>query len=616
MGSLRSLSILTVLALSLAASSGPASAQRVKPAVTKTVKPGKPGKGKPLTAAQQARRAKLTKGKTTDRATAIRLRANKMTRVLSKGKTNAHAKKYLATSYKKDMAFILGAVARMQKEGGLSPAAEQRATAAVGRVLKAAMETRPESVSSGQTDAYAVLNSRAQYRRKAPKHETAVEIETRMTDKIMASLTTKDGTVAPILRESGKSAPEFLVKMAGAKAVESIKWDALNPAQKLQLLQHASRGQSFFSNRNIPGLAFRKSIAKPVDRSVVLGGKETAKNSNSVRIDSVLLNKVEFMGPTNVEKVNGIEYHVRQTGRASRNANDAFTLGELFNSPAKSGHEHIPNRIPKEVMRGNAVDRAGLVDFYRRANVTAELKAIKDGYAIKPVRDGSVTYFDFLHGKGVASLNNHLHSMAAKGSSSLGQSDLKMGAVGFRTGELYGDKGKFGFEVRTLHKKDGNRGKFVDAVQKGILTGHYGLRRSVMQKWHKANVPKASNDNAYVQKQSSVLGALHYSRPIAQLLDGAPTSRHGMLTTKVKQQLSEHAETHYGLKMLVHDWSKDPALMGNAKAQSKVLTAQKAGLDALARGEKPGRIIASFADRSGLYEAFTKSIGMNDRAVQ
>ena len=550
------------------------------------------------------------------RVTAIRHESDRLTRALRRG--SAQERRDALEQLEPDVRRILGVIERVQASGSVDPVAEHRAVAAAGRVLYAASEARPGAVSSELVDRFDTLYSRAAYRRVAPHHQTAVEIETRMSDRILDAMTTRDGTLGPLLEEGGKKPPRFLRRMARGGDVRDIQWDALSRRQKLQLLRSQSRGRSFFDGRSIPGMRFRRAINKPIGSAVALGGRIARVGEPTASVDGVLMDKVEYMGPKNVNKVSGIELHVRQPGRASRNARDAFTVVDLVGSPATQGHEHIPYRIPRAVMKGDRLARESLVDFYRRANMVGELLSVLEGYRLSPVRDGPVTYFDFLQADSLGALDQHLDSIARGRGGELGESSLKMGAVGFRTGELYGDPAMFGFEVRVLSKRRAQRGdRFVDALQKGVLTGRYGLARSRIEAWQRRALdPAVLGHPPTIADESRALARLHYNRPIEAALADAPNDLRDALTPRVEKRLRREAETSYGLKMLVHDWSADPALAGNRRAIDRVRQAQRKALSALERGAADAVVVGNFVKESNLYQVFAESIGMNDRSVQ
>lgn len=65
-----------------------------------------------------------------------------------------------------------------------------------------------------------------------------------------------------------------------------------------------------------------------------------------------------------------------------------------------------------------------------------------------------------------------------------------------------------------------------------------------------------------------------------------------------------------GLMMLIHDWSLDPVLFDRPALKDQVHAAQVAALEALDQGVPRAAVVRQFVDDSGLYQAFSESIGM------
>lgn len=244
-----------------------------------------------------------------------------------------------------------------------------------------------------------------------------------------------------------------------------------------------------------------------------------------------------------------------------------------------------------------------------------------DGYKLSPVVDGLVTYFDFIGAGELRTLNRGLHDLADNGrSTNIGDEDLKMGAVGFRPGEKYGDPKMFGFEIRTINQERNPDWKpYVNAVQKGVLTASYGLSRTALERWHEANVGALTGrPGEIVYRQNLALTRLHYQKPVDDALGEIPAAL-TPLASQAEATIRANGDKIYGLKMLVHDWNNDPALADDPGLQAHVLSVQKAELAEL--GGRPmsepelHALVKDFVSRSGLYEAFAKSLGMRDPAV-
>jgi len=526
-------------------------------------------------------------------AAALRFKADQMTRVIAKAtgpNADPHAQRYVKENLHGDLTNLLDALGDMQEKGGLDATTEARAMAAASRVLHAASQADVALTNEPKNQTEHLLSG-ALYKQRVNHHDTAIEVEAGMTRGILAAMTTRDGTVGPVLADGGRPPPAFLAKKAGNKPIESVLWDDLSATEQLDLLKSQSKGHDFFSNRSMPGVMFRPNAGK------------------------ALMSKVEYLGPASVESVNGVELHVRQPGTASNNQKDSLETAAAIGATPLSRHQHVPNKIPQSILKGNAVDRFRLVDFYRRANITADLASVLEGYSLKPNRDGHITYFDYMKAGALPAMNKHLFSVATTGRGTLGPSTLKMGSVGFRTGSLYKDETMFGFEMRTLSKTNSEeKMRFGNAVQKGVLTGSYGTPRATIEEWHDKVIGTKGSPSKIARRQGEVLSGLHFNRDTDTLLAEPPQELMASLTPNVRRGMREKADEQYSLKLLVHDWSKDPVISSQPGLAATIVTAQKA---ALAKLDKDGfesnmGIIKTFVKDSGLYDVYSESLGMRE----
>jgi hypothetical protein len=249
------------------------------------------------------------------------------------------------------------------------------------------------------------------------------------------------------------------------------------------------------------------------------------------------------------------------------------------------------------------------------------MRTVLDGYVLRAAKTERAIQFDYLKARGLAELNADLFSRANGGGGILSHTSLKMAAVGWRTGELYGNPKMFGFEVRALNPTDNDPAemRFVNAVQKGIVTHSYGLPRTELEAWHETNVGSSGTPEKVLKRQSDALQALHYNRSIDKLLETAPEALQSSLTPEVVAQLKAKAGENYGLKMLVHDWSKDPALARYPRTRSAVVDEQKEALSVLRKplsDSELKRVVKVFVKRSRLSEVFAASLGTKDPSVQ
>ena len=288
--------LVTVLLLG----SSPADAQRAAAAKSSATK-SSAAKSQKIRQAKEARR--YTGTSANSRANKLRLRADKISRIVGKADSNAHAQRYVSKRLHGDLANLLDSFAGLQADGRLKPSVEARSIAAVGRILHAASILDRRVIKDSQRDRVEKSMSAANYRRRAPRHDTAVEIETSLTTAIMQSITTKDpkGTIAPILEEGRLPAPDFVVEKAKTEGVQprELAWNKLSLQQQQALIVSQSKGRDFFRDRNVPGVRFKQAL--PLKGLAKLSAALRKKNGN-VSLDG-LLERVEYMGPGAVEKL-------------------------------------------------------------------------------------------------------------------------------------------------------------------------------------------------------------------------------------------------------------------------------------------------------------------------
>ena len=82
-------------------------------------------------------------------------------------------------------------------------------------------------------------------------------------------------------------------------------------------------------------------------------------------------------------------------------------------------------------------------------------------------------------------------------------------------------------------------------------------------------------------------------------------------------RLQEHRRTKLSLKMLVHDFSKDPVFAGRPKSLARVVAAQKRYLDVLGNQSEElvdisiDPMLKAFVKALGLYDVYASSLGMD-----
>lgn len=102
---------------------------------------------------------------------------------------------------------------------------------------------------------------------------------------------------------------------------------------------------------------------------------------------------------------------------------------------------------------------------------------------------------------------------------------------------------------------------------------------------------------------------LYYNRPWDDLVKSDLGKRFAALDPYFRKNFYD-LEQNRELKMLIHDWSKDPLLFQKPKLLAHIKKEQLKALARLDSGEEsPVTIIVDFLKHSGLYGIFTRSIG-------
>ncbi len=569
--------------------------------------------------AARTQRAQLRQVSRGQGPAATRARAQRVSALLGRAgaRPSPLVRRYVRTALGSEVSRLLAAHEQHAADGSASIADQVDTAARLSMTVRRARRVQADAIDDATADGVELAVGQARWRAQADRNQSAVELETDLTPEIIDAMTTEDGTVGPILREGGRSAPEFLRQMAGEGGdVNTIQFDSLSREQRVDLLRSQSQGRYFFSNRRIPGLRFRRQIANRREDGSLRVANPRMRGAQqqpgaTVDVTGVLMEHVEYMGPRSVENVDGVEIHVRQTGPAGRNLEDANTIEQLLNIYSPARHQHVTARVPPGVRGGDPIERAQFVDFYRRVNLVAELDTVLDGVPLHRVSDGGATYFDYLRGDGLATLARYLRGYAQGNRRGMGNSTLKMAAVGFRTGDLYDNPELVGFEARTL-STDGDvpehHVRLVDAIQRGLVGRRYGIPRRAIARWYQANIGLEEAGAARDTAEDSALSGLHFNRPIQQMLDHLPEGLD--VPEEARQQLLSHAEDNYALKLLVHDFTHDPALAGNTEALGRIRGAQQAWIFRLAQGRDTTDVAGHFVADSGLHEVFARSIGM------
>ncbi len=391
-------------------------------------------------------------------------------------------------------------------------------------------------------------------------HATGVEIEIPLLtvkdgkkvvdNKLMDALKTEDGTIDGIL-DRYTLYPEFVDLIALEKGVSpgELKFSDFSPEQRYELITP----RDAFSNH---------SLILNEERHNVFGGK------------------VDIGAKT------AVEVTTRQQGAAKSAQQEARLAAESMssNNRSQSVHHHIPIRKPAQL-----TDQAALVEYYRRVELFLSLlTGCKK--KIKPIG-----HIGFLSPDEVQEI------MRSKLSS-----DQKYNMVGFRSGGVVRGNEMVSLELREWTKSSIG-GALVEQMQRSVLTSDYGLDNEVLPAW---------TDGKSKDDISALFNDANYNKDIEKLFADAPEAIKELLAkqsgmTTLEEQLRKDSANNFGLKMLLHDWSKDPAIAGNSQMLQRIHDAQIKTLKEITPGKWSVTIVREFIEESGLIEFIGDTLGLD-----
>jgi len=495
----------------------------------------------------------------------------------------------------------------------------------------------PSKPAGGKGDTAKPLSAKeakleAKYRKMLKENKVGGEVEGRTKDAFFNSIKPVNDkrNIEDLVNLSWNKLPSqtknminYLAKKAGSP--QKVKWDKLSAERKRELLNQAVFG-NYGQESAFDLMVFKNKVPKSKDVSFALG---TGKNKQvfghgTDKVDVSKLLQPVFDIHHGSTAANFIEAKFLAKGKAGNVAVDVLKTARLVGLQSKGGHLHISAPIPKGVQERKPLEVFALVDYYRRVNTYAELRAALDGNVLR-----GKDWFSLVSPYNLENISSRLLN---------GQrTDVHMAGVGWRSGSMYPgktDQDTLGFEIRTLKRASAatptnrqayaeQRTEFLNTVQRGLYIQKYGISKKQLAKWYTKNVGPVSDDpgSAAAQNQSGVLSTLHYNNNDDGLIARAPSALKPLLTGAAETNLRNHSNENNALRMLVHDWSKDPVLADNPQLQKRVLSAQKAGLKKLGAmtltDEKPTLALTQqFIKDSGLFEAFAGSLGMkNTRAA-
>lgn len=445
-----------------------------------------------------------------------------------------------------------------------------------------------------------------------PEHDTSVELELKNSEAILQLLTTKDGTLGPILpptlpEESVLSAlPVELRQVFHKKSYEELAatpWDSLTASQKRLFLYWVTKRKStpFFDDRVVPGMKMKDEAILTFQNPTVFLGKSYDSGNHVIDI-SQLFRKVEYGSPA--QNPDFLELHFRTNLPAGDVSQSAWVFLTGLNQAKIHQHVHVvtPLDITKLQTEGE-VRSLMYTDFFRRANLALEMMKIVEErhHGISEVRSGDIIFFDNLDTKKLTRVFSHFEKTRKFGVQPRLGSETKMAYIGFRGADTYDNPSLIGFEVRAISQASNPEyiKQFLNSVQWTLQRENFGISGEDLKHWIAANKHSAEIDMSH----------LYYNKPWEELSD----TELGRKFQEVDPYLRKYffdLEQNRELKMLIHDWSKDPLLFTKPKLIEHIKKEQLKALQKLNSGEEsPWTIVRDFLKHSGLYGIFTRSIG-------
>ncbi|MEK6705391.1 MAG: hypothetical protein AABZ06_06340 [Bdellovibrionota bacterium] len=430
-------------------------------------------------------------------------------------------------------------------------------------------------------------------------------------------LTTTNNKLDGLL-QNGETLPAWLLKWASnkfphiTKATE-LNWDDLTPEMQIMLLREISkqRKQNFLIDRQIHGIVARKKVKLIFTKPTIFMGNEYKPGAHEVDV-SKFLGNVEYSGLNAVENVIGVELHFRANKPAGELSNDAWVLLKGLGIPRNHQHIHIVAPLPVEWLRAEPELRAAIIaDFFRRANLAAEaITIVQDGNSIK-TREGpdGIRYFGSLMPYILSNVTRYFLNIGRGVILNKHDGYVKIAWVGMRGHDTYDSPNLWGTEFRSISRRSDPAlvKNVLNALQYAMVRNEFGVPKEQMEAWIK------SRSTGSITDVPRLLGDAWYNKDWVQLWDKTPN--HPELAFN---KLKKSGENHTELKMLIHDWSKDPLFFNDPVIQKMIAIEQNRALTRLNETDPKitdldthiNTIMRDFLLDSGIYEKVLRSLGV------
>jgi hypothetical protein len=432
-------------------------------------------------------------------------------------------------------------------------------------------------------------------RLKEPGQDSSVELELPITPKVMGLVTTLDGTLKPLLKRKKLSAET--ARLLGIKSIteaRKIRWDSVSTEVKIHLINQVSKRRDFQANRVIPELKLRDQIYLKFFRPTEFMGVKYPAGSFPIDPREFLVDKVEYGNEQSVGALDQFELHFRTPQSAGTNSNDAWKFLSAVGVPRSYQHVHMVAGIPIEELKEDTdFESFRVTDFIRRANLLAEMFSIT---GLIPIKDQGVM-FGHMKAQYLSGIQEYFQK-AAKGKAPDVEHDFKLAWVAFRGSDTYDAEGLWGLEFRAITEEDNPAvvGTVLDALQYSMIERDYGISPTRLKDWKKSHESLAIEELWYDQEYGHLKKAA--SPQVKEALRNVRMDKIGSLTKK-----------NAAVKMLIHDWSKDPIFFGRPDHAEKVSEAQAKALKQILSNPKDSeKALRQFVLESDLLRQVLSSL--------
>lgn len=434
---------------------------------------------------------------------------------------------------------------------------------------------------------------------KVMPEESSVEIEIGASDSVIELFDTLDGTIGPVVKGTIiKDLPphllESLMDYTGGDAtqIKTAPWDALSPSEKRDLIMSSAkiRQQQFSNSRVVQGLKYREKISLHFNENTRFLGNDYKPGTYQFNSSKIFPGTaIEFMGPNRMTQNLGFELHARGFLNGGENFLTARALQKSLVGTYQNVHTHIVAPYPKVNIE---VESFRATEFTRRATLIFDVVMIERGIPMTKIQtQGMENSLNFLPAESTTYLKLYRSFKSRPYSGEHDAVYSKGGTVGVRSFHYY-DKKVWGLEFRYL---PGRLDKNESATRISILQDKLLFQDYFMSEDQTLQFLNSRG----IADEATLIQDLNYA-DASQFWKNL--NRIGFSVTQ-KVQIIKEAEKNDFIKMLFHDWSKDPMFYSNKTRIEQIQMTQKISINMLLSNTPSTEVMRYFVKKSGIaYE--------------